>query len=71
METDLPLEVIGGYKVHPAASLFPLLEGEDFTDLVESIKTYGLMHPIIVKGMSLSTEGTGSEQLEKRISLGK
>jgi len=50
METDLPLEVIGGYKVHPAASLFPLLEGEDFTDLVESIKTYGLMHPIIVKG---------------------
>ena len=50
METDLPLVVIGGYKVHPAASLFPLLEGEDFTDLVESIKTYGLMHPIIVKG---------------------
>ena len=52
METDLPLEVIGGYKVHPAASLFPLIEGEDFEDLVFSIKTLGVLQPIVVlKGM--------------------
>jgi hypothetical protein len=48
METDLPLEVIGGYKVHPAASLFPLIEGEDFEDLVFSIKTLGVLQPIVV-----------------------
>lgn len=52
METDLPLEVIGGYKVHPAASLFPLIEGEDFEDLVFSVKTLGVLQPIVVlKGM--------------------
>lgn len=49
METDLPLEVIGGYKVHPAASFFPLIEGEDFDALVMSIKTVGLMNPIVLK----------------------
>lgn len=44
------MEEIGGYKVHPAASLFPLIEGEEFEELVESIKTNGQQHPIIVDG---------------------
>jgi len=48
METDQSIEVIGGMKVHPAASLFPLIEGEDFEDLVFSIKTMGVLQPIIV-----------------------
>lgn len=48
METDLPLEVIYGYKVHPAASLFPLLEGDEFESLVLSIQTLGLINPIIL-----------------------
>jgi hypothetical protein len=48
METEQSVEIIGGMKVHPAASLFPLIEGEDFEDLVFSIKTLGVLQPIIV-----------------------
>jgi ParB-like nuclease domain len=48
MKTDSELEIIGDYKVHPAASLFPSIEGEDFEDLVFSIKTLGVLQPIIV-----------------------
>ena len=50
MKTDSELEIIGDYKVHPAASLFPLIEGEDFEKLVASVSIFGLTHPIIVKG---------------------
>lgn len=46
-------EFIGGYRVHPAASIFPLLEGEEFNYLCESIRTQGVLHPIIVRGDEL------------------
>lgn len=41
-------ETIGGYRVHPAASVFPLLEGDDFENLVQSILSIGMQHPIVV-----------------------
>lgn len=50
METIPALEVIGGYKVHPAASLFPLLVGEEFEAMVASMGLFGLAIPIVVKG---------------------
>jgi len=50
METIPALEVIGGYKVHPAASLFPLLVGEEFDAMVASMGIFGLAIPIVVKG---------------------
>lgn len=39
-------EVIGGYRVHPVASWFPLLEGQEFEALVESIARAGAAVPI-------------------------
>ena len=41
-------ETIGGYPVHPAAQLFPLLEGDEFETLVESIQRNGQRDPVVL-----------------------
>jgi hypothetical protein len=41
-------ERIGKYRVHPAASMFPLLEGQDYEDLRNSIEAYGLLKAIVL-----------------------
>lgn len=40
---------ISGYVVHPAAAVFPLMEGDEFEGLVESICSNGVQHPIVVR----------------------
>ena len=47
------VEIICGYKVHPAASIFPLIEGDDFYELCESIRTHGVQHSATVRGNEL------------------
>jgi len=42
-------EIICGYRVHPAASVFPLLDGEEFDELVESVRKNGILHPVVVR----------------------
>ena len=42
-------EMIFGYRVHPSASVFPLIDGDEFDSLVESIGNNGIQHPIIVR----------------------
>lgn len=39
-------DLYDGYNVHPVAELFPLIEGEEFAELVRDIKTNGLLDPI-------------------------
>ncbi len=46
-------EIIGGFTVHPAAAVFPLIEGDDFDDLCDSIRSHGVQHPAVVRGSEL------------------
>lgn len=46
-------ETIAGFIVHPAAAVFPLIEGDDFNNLCESIRMHGVQHPAIVRGNQL------------------
>jgi hypothetical protein len=45
-EEEAQFEVVGGFRVHPLASRFPLLQGKDFDGLVESIRLAGKAIPI-------------------------
>ena len=46
-------EEIAGFTVHPAAAVFPLIEGDDLSDLCESIRMHGVQHPAVVRGSEL------------------
>ena len=39
-----------GHLIHPAASVFPLMEGEAFQRLVDSIAVHGVQNPIVSSG---------------------
>lgn len=41
-------QTILGATIHPMAAMFPLLEGEEFEQLVESIDKHGIQTPILV-----------------------
>jgi ParB-like chromosome segregation protein Spo0J len=43
-------ERIGDYRVHPVAAMFPLLEGENYEELRESIEVNGQQRPILLQG---------------------
>lgn len=40
------LEVVGGFRVHPLASRFPLIVGKDFDDMVESARIARAVTPV-------------------------
>lgn len=43
---NMEMEEIGGFKVHPLASLFPLLVGREFDELVDAIGTARTVTPV-------------------------
>jgi hypothetical protein len=43
-------DAFGGYTVHPAAALFPLLSGNEYDDLVRSMQQRGQLLPILKQG---------------------
>ena len=61
-------ETIGGYTVHPVASLFPLLEGDAYEDLRKSIAAYGQQEPIIIQNRTLID---GRNRLKVLLDLGR
>lgn len=43
-------ETICGRRIHRAASVFPLMEGDAFSRLVDSINVHGVQNPIVCSG---------------------
>jgi len=57
MITEATPEKIHGYEVHPYAANFPLLEGPEFDELVESVKTIGQRKPIKMSHTNVIVDG--------------
>lgn len=68
MVTEVKPEKIGGYDIHPLASMFPLLDGGEFDAFVDSVRQRGLKKKIII-----DTEGRiadGRNRLRACLKLG-
>lgn len=56
-EAEQKTETIGGYTVHPFASIFPLMEGDEFDELIVSVKENGLKKRIKLTSLGVLVDG--------------
>lgn len=51
---ETELQVIGGFPVHPAASVFPMIEGLAFDEFVSTVEAHkGVLVPVVLHGNQL------------------
>jgi ParB/Sulfiredoxin domain len=48
---------VAGHLVHPAAAVFPLLSGNQLSELAEDIRTHGLRQPIVLDAQGRVIDG--------------
>ncbi|MHC1764716.1 MAG: ParB N-terminal domain-containing protein [Verrucomicrobiia bacterium] len=47
------MKTLKDFTIHPSAALFPLLSEKEFGGLVDSIRSIGLLEPIVIDGKKL------------------
>lgn len=57
------------YEVHPAAALFPMISGQAFEELVNDIKLYGQMEPIILDKSGQLIDGRNRARACERLGI--
>lgn len=64
------METIGKYRVHEIASRLPRMSDDEFTELKESIRTQGLLHPVIVSDIDPLLIIDGRNRVRACVELG-
>lgn len=57
------------YEVHPAAMIFPLIEGDEFDAFVEDIRRHGQMEPVVLDSLGRLIDGRNRVRACQRLGI--